>query len=150
MRRGDLRAAAVGVVPRWLDLFRQWAPKTIRISSIMSVRVAGPPPGLRTRTQGPSVSRALKEDRQPRVGKPSSWQESRLGVSRGDEDSPISLPGQSIRMRGCPAGDVGEGVVESLDHQFGHAAIVTWVEADPPATVEVVGGGDDRRANGDR
>ena len=37
-----------------------------------------------------------------------------------------------------------------LDHQFGHPAIVTWVEADPPATVEVVGGGDDRRANGDR
>ena len=55
-----------------------------------------------------------------------------------------------MRMRGCPAGDVGEGVVEPLDHQFGHPAIVTWVEADPPATVEVVGGGDDRRANGDR
>jgi len=55
-----------------------------------------------------------------------------------------------MRMGGCPAGDVGEGVVESLDHQFGNPAIVTWVEADPPATVEVVGGGDDRSANGDR
>ena len=26
-------------------------------------------------------------------------------------------------MRGCPAGDVGEGVVEPLNHQFGHPAI---------------------------
>jgi hypothetical protein len=51
-----------------------------------------------------------------------------------------------MRMPGCPAGDVGEGVVEPHDHQFGHPAIVTWVEADPPATVEVIGGGDDRRA----
>jgi hypothetical protein len=32
----------------------------------------------------------------------------------------------------------------------GNPAIVTWLEADPPATVEVVGGGYDRRANGDR
>ena len=72
-------------------------------------------------------------------------------VSTGFRSVPKrSLPGRSMRMRGCPAGDVSEGVVEPLDHQFGHPAIVTWVEADPPATVEVIGGGDDRRANGDR
>ena len=67
-----------------------------------------------------------------------------------DVSQNVPLPGRSIRLRGCPAGDVGEGVVEPLDHQFGHPAIVTWVEADPPATVEVIGGGYDRRANGDR
>src|SRR5271165_2992597 len=60
------------------------------------------------------------------------------------------LSGRSTLMRRCPAGDVGEDIVEPLDHQFGHPAIVTWVDANPPATLEVTGGGYDCRANGDR